>query len=135
MVFLGRTDPHQGPARNGAALTKTRAVLPKTISPFHTTSRAKSAGLQTTKTDAGISEPARPDREPSPSLTHQRLRYHQKKQSETSVPDVVDDRGEHSDDGTNLPFLGEVKVTNRGAATWLPPCCSDAAGGVDTVLL
>ena len=29
VVFLGRTDPYQGPARNRAALTKTGAVLPK----------------------------------------------------------------------------------------------------------
>ena len=29
VVFLGRTDPHQGPARNRAALTKTGAVLAK----------------------------------------------------------------------------------------------------------
>ena len=38
-----------------------RAALPKTILPSHTASRAKSAGLQTTKTRSEIPEPARPD--------------------------------------------------------------------------
>ena len=68
------------------ASVASRAVLPETIPPSHTASRAKSAGLQTTKMRSGISEPARPDREPSPSLTHQRLRHHQKKQSVIRIP-------------------------------------------------
>ena len=56
------------------ASVASRAVVPKTIPPSHMESRAKSAGLQTTKTRSEIPEPARPDREPSPSFPHQRLR-------------------------------------------------------------
>ena len=43
--------------------------------------------------DAGIPDSARPDHQSSPSFPHQRHRRHLKKQSEHSIPDVVNDRG------------------------------------------
>ena len=49
--------------------------------------------IRAEKTGAGVSQPARPNRESSPSSPHQRFRYGQKKQPEESVPDVVDSRG------------------------------------------
>ena len=69
------------------------AVLPKTITPSYTVTRAKSARFQTAKTRSRIPEPVRPDREPSPSLPHQRFRSDQRKQPDASVPDVVSGHG------------------------------------------
>ena len=69
------------------------AVLPKTGTSIHTTTRAKSAGIQTTKTRSRIPESACPGHQPPPSFPYQRHRPDQKKQSEASVPDVVNRRG------------------------------------------
>ena len=61
------------------ASVASRAVLPKTVSSTHTTSRATAAWIQAEETGAGVSQPARPNRESSPSFPHQRFRYDQKK--------------------------------------------------------
>ena len=73
--------------------------------------------IQAEETGAGVSQPACPNRESSPSFPHQRLRYHQKKQSETSVPDVVDDRSR-----------GGLRIRPP-----LPSTCRAACGGNTTL--
>ena len=56
------------------ASVASRAVLPKTIPPSYTASRATLAGIQAEETRLRISEPARANREPPPSFPHQRFR-------------------------------------------------------------
>ena len=51
------------------------------------------AWFQAAETRAKIPEPARQNRQPPPSHQDQRFRHDQKKHSETSVPDVVNNRG------------------------------------------
>ena len=71
-----------------------RAVLTKTISSSHTTSRATATWIQAEETGAGVSEPACPNRrasvlmgaalpktEPSSSLSHQRSRLNPTKRA------------------------------------------------------
>ena len=50
--------------------SRRQSVLPKTVSPAHPESGAKSARLQETTTGTGISDPARPGFEPPPAHPH-----------------------------------------------------------------
>ena len=70
-----------------------RAVLPKTGTPIHTTTRAIPARIQKAETHSRIPEFTCPDHQPSPSFPYQRHRRHPKKQPEQGVPDVVNRRG------------------------------------------
>jgi transposase-like protein len=86
------------------------AVMPKTRTPIHTTTRAIPARIQTAETRSRIPELTCPDHQPPPSFPHQCFRRFPKKQPERSVPDVVNRRGRGG-----LKFRPPLPLTCRDA--------------------